>query len=410
MGPRVSARGARRVTSSGSCSVDVSNGRHKTRRNRGNINVGGNRSSGNRRKRNQQRCASFRRRSEISRKIRLIDEYGNEQYVLKYGKLGITKHTGVMSALEKRALRYRRGACREDEYDKALYQDALDETGTVNTEALIDSDDESSEDVIQRVRYEEIKGVKDDLMRVHGVAPGVKPEGCSRLVYENTDGLRNNISGNDKLDKAKEVIDELQADIVAINEHKLNLKHKRNKNGLSQMFNGGETDIRTVAGHNVHENVGKVQQGGTGLLLYGPLCQQLQFDESGAEDTGMGRWVVMTLQGEDGFKTRVVSAYNPCYNKKKDSGTVYQQQRRALITKFKDTSCPRKRFRRDLAAQLNKWREEGDRIIVAMDANENIYRKSIGKMLTDSAGLNMKEVVGEFTKKKLIYESSILYD
>ena len=401
MGPRVSARGARRVTSSGSCSVDVSNGRHKTRRNRGNINVGGNRSSGNRRKRNQQRCASFRRRSEISRKIRLIDEYGNEQYVLKYGKLGITKHTGVMSALEKRALRYRRGACREDEYDKALYQDALDETGTVNTEALIDSDDESSEDVIQRVRYEEIKGVKDDLMRVHGVAPGVKPEGCSRLVYENTDGLRNNISGNDKLDKAKEVIDELQADIVAINEHKLNLKHKRNKNGLSQMFNGGETDIRTVAGHNVHENVGKVQQGGTGLLLYGPLCQQLQFDESGAEDTGMGRWVVMTLQGEDGFKTRVVSAYNPCYNKKKDSGTVYQQQRRALITKFKDTSCPRKRFRRDLAAQLNKWREEGDRIIVAMDANENIYRKSIGKMLTDSAGLNMKEVVGEFTKKKL---------
>ena len=39
--------------------------------------------------------------------------------MLKYGKLGITKHTGVMSALEKRALRYRRGACREDEYDKA---------------------------------------------------------------------------------------------------------------------------------------------------------------------------------------------------------------------------------------------------------------------------------------------------
>ena len=53
--------------------------------------------------------------------------------------LTIYKHTGVMSALEKRALRYRRGACREDEYDKALYQDALNETGTVNTEALIDS-------------------------------------------------------------------------------------------------------------------------------------------------------------------------------------------------------------------------------------------------------------------------------
>ena len=41
----------------------------------------------------------------------------------------------------------------------------------------------------------------DDLMRVHGVAPAAKLE---RLVYENVDGFRNNISGNDKLDKAKE--------------------------------------------------------------------------------------------------------------------------------------------------------------------------------------------------------------
>ena len=50
-------------------------------------------------------------------------------------KMGVLGHESE----EKRALRYRRGACREDEYDKALYQDALDETGTVNTEALIDS-------------------------------------------------------------------------------------------------------------------------------------------------------------------------------------------------------------------------------------------------------------------------------
>ena len=40
-------------------------------------------------------------------------------------------------------------------------------------------------------------------MRVHGVAPAAKLE---RLVYENVDGFRNNISGgNDKLDKAKEL-------------------------------------------------------------------------------------------------------------------------------------------------------------------------------------------------------------
>jgi hypothetical protein len=51
--------------------------------------------------------------------------------------------------------------------------------------------------------------------------------------------------------------------------------------------------------------------------------------------------------------------------------------------------------------QLRKWREEGDRLIVCMDANEDIYRKSFGRSLTEENGLNMSEVVGEFTGKKL---------
>ena len=52
-------------------------------------------------------------------------------------------------------------------------------------------------------------------------------------------------------------------------------------------------------------------------------------------------------------------------------------------------------------AQLVKWRQQGDRLIVCLDANEDIYKKSIGKTLTDTSGLAMKEVVGEFTGKRL---------
>ena len=36
-----------------------------------------------------------------------------------------------------------------------------------------------------------------------------------------------------------------------------------------------------------------------------------------------------------------------------------------------------------------------------MDANEHIYDKSLGKELTDAAGLDMSEVVGEFTGEKI---------
>jgi hypothetical protein len=52
--------------------------------------------------------------------------------------------------------------------------------------------------------------------------------------------------------------------------------------------------------------------------------------------------------------------------------------------------------------QLHKWREEGDRLVVCLDANEDIYKKSLGKSLTKRNDLNMLEVVGEFTGKKKV--------
>jgi hypothetical protein len=106
----------------------------------------------------------------------------------------------------------------------------------------------------------------------------------------------------------------------------------------------------------------------------------------------------MPLQGE-GVRTRVISGYNPCVSK--GHNTSYQQQKRFFLRTQQDLTSPRKKLHNDLLAQLNKWREEGDRLIVCMDANEDIYRKSIGRSLTNKNGLNMSEVVGGFTGKKL---------
>ena len=69
--------------------------------------------------------------------------------------------------------------------------------------------------------------------------------------------------------------------------------------------------------------------------------------------------------------------------------------------KEKDRTCPRTRFKNDLLAQLRKWREQGDWLIVCMYANEDIYRKSIGKALTMSEDLQMIEAVGNYTGKKI---------
>jgi len=91
------------------------------------------------------------------------------------------------------------------------------------------------------------------------------------------------------------------------------------------MFNGGETDLRAIASHNVHESVGKYQEGGTAVLSYGNLIQQFDPEGSGRDDLGLGRWTYMRFVGVARIVTRVICGYSPCANKKKDSGTVYQQ-------------------------------------------------------------------------------------
>jgi hypothetical protein len=102
----------------------------------------------------------------------------------------------------------------------------------------------------------------------------------------------------------------------------------------------------------------------------------------------------MTLVG-DRVQTRVVCGYNPCYNNKTDNSTTYQQHRRYFQVRNKN-QCPRTLFRENLIITLSKWREEGNCLIVCLDANKHIYKKLVRKALTDGDGLAMKEVVGEF--------------
>ena len=95
-----------------------------------------------------------------------------------------TKHQSILTALEKRALRYR--SKEVVDMDEVLYSNAIDETGTVATEGLTDSDSEGDNLCLygtELMEIEEIRNVSDDLLEIHGVAPIKKPEGWSRVFY-----------------------------------------------------------------------------------------------------------------------------------------------------------------------------------------------------------------------------------
>ena len=147
----------------------------------------------------------------------------------------------------------------------------------------------------------------------------------TRGIYENPNGFNSRINHNEKLEKAKEIFDDLEVDVVAYSEHRLNCNQNDNINVFLHMFRGGEAEIRSIAAHNVHESLGIIQEGGTGMLLYGPLVDQYDFEKSGKDETGLGRWVVMVFQESEEIETRIVCGYNSSYNKKMDSRTSYHQ-------------------------------------------------------------------------------------
>jgi hypothetical protein len=192
----------------------------------------------------------------------------------------------------------------------------------------------------------EIRGVSEELLQVHGTLPGKKLEGITRLLYENANGLANRLGGNKKLAKARDLIDELAADVVLYNKHRQNLMQSDNRNGWNQLFRGGKAEVQSVVAHNVHEGkkVGRIQEGGTGILMFGPLTEYLDMPNSGTDESGLGRWSTMTVKGE-GVQTRIVYGYNPCNSRRTDSGTSYQQHRCYFIHHKKDVvTCPRLKF------------------------------------------------------------------
>ncbi len=131
--------------------------------------------------------------------------------------------------------------------------------------------------------------------------------------------------------------------------------------------------IQSVVVHNVHKNFRKVQEGGTSLMAIGPLTKYIEHNKPGKDETGLGQWSVMTFKGESG-RTQVICGYSPCYNKNTKSSTAYQQHRRYFVTQKKDLTCHRTKFKEDLVSQLQQWCKEGNRLIVCLDANKDIYK------------------------------------
>ena len=73
----------------------------------------------------------------------------------------------------------------------------MDKNGTINTAELSEFDADVLGEQYQKkltattLEMEEIMEISDEILEVHGVAPGRKAESLTRVIYENSDGLNN---------------------------------------------------------------------------------------------------------------------------------------------------------------------------------------------------------------------------
>jgi hypothetical protein len=115
--------------------------------------------------------------------------------------------------LEQRALLYQNSKTYEELEYARLLDEAINKTGTVPCANI--GGDKASHVIVEEQLIKEIREVSNYLLEIHGVPPGWKGEGITRLIYENLNGLQSTLSiKNEKLEKVRRVIDELQVDIV----------------------------------------------------------------------------------------------------------------------------------------------------------------------------------------------------
>ena len=92
-------------------------------------------------------------------------------------------------------------------------------------------------------------------------------------------------------------------------------------------------------------------------------------------DEDMGRWAWQRFKCQDQKHLKISTAYQVSQKSAQGVGmdTEFMQQWRFLKTQQVDPVNPRAQFWQDLSAKMQQFQEEGDEIILMLDANSDFY-------------------------------------
>jgi hypothetical protein len=151
--------------------------------------------------------------------IELVDVDGNCRRVTSRGQMNGTRHETILQVLTQRAQQFHRRLSGPGHKDLG-HTWAINKTGMLKTLGL-----GMCECEFEQLESREVNKltVPEAVLQVHGFAPPRKAEGTVRLIYENVNGFLNQLCGNEKVERAREIHDKLEVDLVAYCEHQLNM-------------------------------------------------------------------------------------------------------------------------------------------------------------------------------------------
>ena len=224
-----------------------------------------------------------------------------------------------------------------------------------------------------------------------GNLASVRPDGVWRWMYCQINSFSAGATREMKIKKVLALIDKYEVDGVVFCESGINWSVGPASRDLKSYFDPFmERECRAVSAHNIHgPRVSPFQQGGVSILLTHTLLQYARWNTS--DFRNLGRWTSWTMAHNPEHRTRIVVAYNPGHFRA-GVKTVYQQHM-TYIHKHQLQITPYTLFLTDLIQQLTTWISAGDRILLFIDANEQVTNGPIFRALTD---INMKELTHRF--------------
>jgi hypothetical protein len=195
-----------------------------------------------------------------------------------------------------------------------------------------------------------------------------KHDNILRVGFQNI----NNLPEDCRTSKSRQLLDyvvQKDYDCFMMSEIGLNWTKIGANDRWFERVSGKFRKSRSVFAHNVTElHQSKVlQPGGVGLLSTDEVTHRIT--DTGKDPTGLGRWCWTRFQGKNGIRVRIISVYRPCNTP--GATTTYQQQLRFLRYHGVEHE-PREALYEDLYMECAEWMEDGDQLIIGIDANEDI--------------------------------------